>query len=109
MTPDLGEILKTLAEWAGEPHDSVCPKDGSPCRHARATIAIVELNNAAAKIVQESVKQGDPMIELLRILLKRHHPCRHGSRLASCQVGEWMAQNEKLLVGLREGAADGDE
>jgi hypothetical protein len=102
MTADLGEILKTLAEWAGEDHDSVCPKDGSPCRHARATIAIVELNNAAAEIAQESVKDGDPITGLLKILLKRHHPCRHGSALASCEVGEWMARNEKLLVGLRE-------
>lgn len=101
MTADLGEILKTLAEWAEEPHDSVCPKDGSLCRHARATIAIVELNNAAAEVAEESVKEGDPITELLRILLKRHHPCRHGSRLASCEVGEWMARNEKLLVGMR--------
>ncbi len=102
MTIDLGEILKTLAEWADEPHDSVCPKDGSPCRHARATIAIVELNNAAAEIVKESAKEGDPIAELLKILAKRHHPCRHGSRLASCEVGDWMGQNQGLLVGLRK-------
>lgn len=97
----LGEILKTLAAWADESHDSCCPKDGSPCRHTRASIAIVELNNAAAEVVRESKKEGDPVKELLEILLKRHHPCRHGSALASCEVGEWMALNEDLLIGLR--------
>ena len=98
---NLGEILKTLAAWADESHDSCCPKDGRPCRHARAAIAIVELNNAAAEIAQDSKKEGDPVKELLEILLKRHHPCRHGSKLASCEVGDWMAMNEELLVGLR--------
>lgn len=97
----LAEILKTLAAWAEESHDSCCPKDGSPCRHARATIAIVELNNAAAEVKDEQRKEGDPVAELLQILLKRHHPCRHGSRLASCEVGDWMARNEELFVGLR--------
>jgi hypothetical protein len=63
---------------------------------------MVELNNAAAEIVKDSVKEGDPIAELLKILLKRHHPCRHGSRLASCEVGDWMHQNAGLLVGLRE-------
>src|SRR4029077_2351079 len=100
-TVSLSEILKTLAAWAEENHDSCCPKDGSPCRHARASIAIVELNNAAAEVVGEMKRDGDPVTDLLQILLKRHHPCRHGSGLQSCEVGDWMAKNEDLLVGLK--------
>lgn len=102
----LAEILKILAAWADESHDSCCPKDGSPCRHARASIAIVELNNAAAEVKGEQKKEGDPVTELLGILLKRHHPCRHGSRLASCEVGDWMFKNEDLLVGLKPAKKD---
>lgn len=102
MTAKLSEVLKVLADWAEEPHDSVCPKDEYPCRHSRATIAIVELNNAAAEAIRQSEKEGNPMADLLRILLERHHPCRHGSALASCRIDDWMAGNEELLVGLRK-------
>lgn len=50
----VGDVLKTLASWATEPHDSVCKQlkegDGGPCRHERASLAVVEINNAVADL-----------------------------------------------------------
>ncbi len=43
----------------------------------------------------------EPIVELLRLLLRRHHPCRHGSPLANCAVGDWMHKNKALLRGLK--------
>jgi hypothetical protein len=57
--PWIGDIMVLLTEWAHEPHDQACPKDGSPCRHARATIAIQEIKNAAAEIRSQELSRKE--------------------------------------------------
>lgn len=46
----VGEILEILHEWGWEDHDRVCPKNGSPCRHSRANIALQEVKYVIQEI-----------------------------------------------------------
>lgn len=46
----VGQILEILHEWYWESHDDVCPKDGTPCRHSRANIALKEVKNVIQEI-----------------------------------------------------------
>lgn len=46
----VGEILEMLHEWGWQDHDRACPKDGSPCRHSRAMIALQEVKNVIQEI-----------------------------------------------------------
>ena len=52
--PWIGDIMVILTTWAAEPHDTVCPKDGSPCRHSRANIAIKQIQEAVAEIKRQN-------------------------------------------------------
>lgn len=53
----IGEILEILFQWGWEQHDTVCPKDGSPCRHSRANIAFKEVKNVIEKIAKERTRE----------------------------------------------------
>jgi hypothetical protein len=54
----VGEILEVLHEWGYEDHDKGCPKDGSPCRHSRANIAVTEVRNVIREIRKRRAKGG---------------------------------------------------
>lgn len=58
----VSEVLKKLAEWGSEPHDSVC--SGIHCRHDLAKEAIVEINNAVAEC-QSDHEAAEQVLEKL--------------------------------------------
>lgn len=53
----VGEILQILHGWYWEDHDQVCPKDGTPCRHSRANIALKEVKNVIQEIARQRVRE----------------------------------------------------
>lgn len=55
----VGEILEILHEWYWGDHDRVCPKDGTPCRHTRANIALKEVKNVIQEISKQRVRERE--------------------------------------------------
>ena len=54
----VGEILEMLHEWGYERHDEVCPKDGTPCRHSRANIALTQVKNVLQEIGRRRTRRA---------------------------------------------------